>query len=60
MYQQRKISTTYKKVIEGSWFEGMKYVNLVYENELLIIQQAQFNNEILINNLIDSYNRLAR
>ena len=54
-----KIATTYKKVIEGSQFEGMKYANLVYENGLLIIQQTQFNNKILINNLIDSYDRLA-
>ena len=60
MYQQRKMLTTYKKVIEGSWFEGMKYANLVYKNGLIIIYQTQFNNEILINNLMNSYDRLAR
>ena len=54
------MATTHKKVIEGSQFEGMRYANLVYENEILIIQQTQFNNKTLINNLIDSYNRLVR
>jgi hypothetical protein len=32
-----KIATIYKKVIEGSWFKGMRYANLVYENRILII-----------------------
>ena len=33
-----KITTTYKKAIEGSWFEGMRYANLVYENGILTIK----------------------
>ena len=33
-----KITTIYKKAIEGSWFEGMRYANLVYENGILTIQ----------------------
>ena len=33
-----KMATTYKKVIEELWFEGMRYANLIYENEILIIQ----------------------
>ena len=51
--------TTYKKAIEGLWFEGIRYANLVYENRILTIQQTQFNNETLINNLIDLYDRLV-
>jgi shikimate kinase len=32
-----KMVTIYKKVIEGSWFKGMRYANLVYKNRILII-----------------------
>ena len=38
----------------------MKYINLTYKNRLLIIRQSPCNNEILINNMIDSHNRLAK
>ena len=55
-----KMTTTCKKAIEGLWFKGMRYANLVYENRILTIQQTQFNNETLINNLIDSYDRLVQ
>jgi len=32
------ILVTHKKVIEGSWCEGMQYANLIYKNGLLIIK----------------------
>ena len=33
-----KMTTTYTKAIEGLWFKGMGYANLVYKNRILIIQ----------------------
>ena len=50
----------YKKVIEGSWYERIRYANLICDNILLIIKQILFNSKILINNLIDSHKRLAK
>ena len=54
------MSTIHKKVIEGSWCEGMRYENIIYKNGLLIIKQTPFNSKSLINNLIDSYKRLEK
>ena len=51
---------THKKVIKESWCKGMKYANLIYENGLLIIRQVQCNSETLINDIIDTCNRLAK
>ena len=54
------ISNTYQKVIEESWYERMKYTNLICKNRLLIIRQIPCNSKILINDLIDSCNRLVK
>ena len=49
-----------QKVIKGSWYERIKYTDLIYENSLLIIRQTPCNSKILINNIIDLYDRLVK
>ena len=44
----------------GLWLHKMRYAILVYENGLLQVMQTLYNSEVLINNLIDLCNRLAR
>ena len=39
---------------------GMRYAMLVCENGLLKVMQMLCNSKVLINDLIDTYDRLAR
>ena len=45
---------------QGSWLYSIRYGFLSYENRLLKFIPALCNSEILINNLMDSFDRLAK
>ena len=38
----------------------MKYVTLIFKKELLIIKQTSYNSKVLLNDLVDLYNRLIK
>ena len=51
-----RMSTNYMNSQLGPWIHGMKYGMIVCENRLLKIIQILHNSEVLISDLIDSYN----